>query len=268
MAASKKKRQIEIIASGDLRVDPRVQRAEDKSQVDYLGREWDDQYVGVLAGSRRADGHVYLMDGQQRWTAMTTRKNNFKYPFTVQVYSGLTLKEEAEIFQGYNRGRKAVTPYANHIVSIMAENPTALAVENVVTALGFQTGAKSHGTTVGCISLMYRVLEDKTSNIDDQKDFLSMALDTSYKTFGDTEWPFRGDIVEGLAIFWSKHWNDPNVDQDVLVKKIKAKYTVPQLLQLSRNRAVGNNRPVGEMCRIFEEIYNWKRPNGSKLAAA
>jgi len=263
-----KKHKMEQVPAGQLRVDPKIQRAEEVAHVNRLAREWNDDYVGTLVGSRRKDGNIYLLDGQQRWLAMTTRKNNYKYLFDVKVYENLTTVEEANMFQGFNKGRKAVAPYANHLVSLEAQNPVALAIEEVVTDLGFSTGARSHGKTVGCISLMYRILEKKGSNIVDQKYFLGMALSTSYEIYGKTGDPFRGDIVEGLAIFWAKHWNDPNIDQAVLIKKVASKYTVSQLLAASRARAVGNNRPTGEICKILEETYNWKRGNGSKLAVA
>jgi len=261
MAKSKK---IEMIPASKLTVDPAIQRSEEKHHVDRLAAQWNDDLCGVLVGSRRADGRVYLLDGQQRWLAQTTRKNNFKYVFPVMVHSGLSLKEEALIFQGYNKGRKNVGPYANHRVSIIAEDPVAMAVEDAVTGIGFTTGASSHGTTVGCIATLYRIVQRKSGTIADQAYFLQMALDTSHQVYGKTDDPFRGDIVEALALFWEKHWDDPNIDQAVLVRKMAA-YTVPQLIAASRARAIGNNRPTTVMCTILEEAYNHRRKAGAKL---
>jgi hypothetical protein len=256
---------IESIRASNLFVDPAVQRAEEVPHVDRLAREWRDDYVGVLIGSKRKDGRVYVLDGFQRLLAKRDRQGMSDYAFTVQVYTGLSIKEEAEIFLAHNRGRKAVTPYAKWRVSLTAGDPVAVAIHDVAESFGLQLGPKSGPNTIGCVSTLERIVGGSGRNIDEQKEVLYRCLDTYRAVYGNTAEFWRNEVLEGLAMFYREHGASPNFSEDAL-RKALSRVTVLQLLASAKAKNLGNNRPSRQMAQSIQELYDKRRTKGRLVA--
>lgn len=250
-----KRIRIETVSAKDLLVDPAVQRAEEVSHVDRLAREWRSDYVGVLIASRRKDQRLYVLDGFQRLLAVRDRQGLTNYQFTVQVYEGLSLREEAEIFLAHNRGRKAVSPYGKFRVSLTAGDPVAVAVDDVVEGLGLSVGARSSANVIGCVASLERIVGRRGRNIDDQKNILSWSLQTYRDVYGTTNDYWRSEVLEGLAAFYEKHANNPNFRQASLNKAL-SKVTIPQLIAAAKAKAIGSNRVSPQVAAVMEELYD------------
>jgi hypothetical protein len=258
---------IETCMASDLRVDPAVQRAEEVGHVDRLAREWKAEYVGVLIGSRRADGHVYILDGFQRLLAVRDRQGRGDYMFTVEVHNGLTVRQEAEIFLAHNRGRKAVSPYAKYRVSLTAGDPVAVAIEEVVHSLGLSVGPRSTQHAIGSVALLERIVGSMGRNIDEQKVVLHWVLKTYQDIYGSTQEYWRGEILEGLAQFHKKHSGNPHL-RDQSLRRVLSKVTIPQLIAAAKAKSIGSNRVSGHVCTVIEELYDRGKSTRRLVAVA
>jgi hypothetical protein len=256
---------IEKLKAYTLRIDPAVQRAEEVVHVNRLSREWKDEFVGVLIGSRRADGHVYILDGFQRLLAVRDRLALPDYEFTVQVYEGLTLQGEAEIFLAHNRGRKAVSPYARFRVSLTANDPVAIAINTAVTNLGLTVGTRSSANTIGCIGTMERIVGNMGRNIDEQQQVLEWVLDTYRAVFGLAGDYWRNEILEGLAQFHKKYAGNPNFS-DSSLRTVLSRVTIAQVMAAAKNKALGANRVSSQVCSVIQELYD-KHKSRRRLVA-
>lgn len=246
---------IERLRGSELFVDPAVQRTEEAAHVTRLAREWRDEFVGVLIGSRRADDKVYILDGFQRVLAKTNRQAQPDYEFVVQVYTGLTVQQEAEIFLAHNRGRKSVSPYARFRVALTAGDPVAVALNEVVTSLGLFVGTRSTANTLSCISTMERIVGQMGKDIEHQAQELRWVLEMYRSVWGTTSDYWRTELVEGLAIFHKKYGTDPHYSDARLLKCLRTA-TVTQMLAAAKARALGSNRPSHAVAEVIQEMHD------------
>lgn len=262
------KGKVRVMKAGELKVDPRVQRAVDETQVKRLIAEWDDDYAGALIGSQRDDGFVYLLDGYQRKTALV-RAGLPDYTIPVVVHTGLTIQEEAEIFLATNRGRKNVTPYWKFHVGLAAEDPVAVAVNEVVESLGFHVAPASSEKGIGCVATLERIVGKSGRSIDEQKVVLERAIAMFHEVWGNSgmDW-WRGEVLEGLAIFYSKHLGNPILSEASLKRNLR-KMTVSQMLTKAKARSERSNRVSPQVAAVIEDLYDsGKKPeNRLRLVA-
>jgi hypothetical protein len=95
-----------LIDVDDLRIDDTYQRAPvDRKTHLAIARGFSWVAFGVLAVMQRADGKMYIVDGQQRWLAAKIRGEK-RVPCSVMPSSGP--KEEAAQFYLVNTGRKSM----------------------------------------------------------------------------------------------------------------------------------------------------------------
>src|SRR5262245_54278319 len=119
------------------------QRPVEEDFVRKLTLTFDERLVGSIDVSAREDGRYAIIDGLQRVTAMIRIGKTHCY---CAVYEGLSLAEEATLFFHKNRDRKQVHPYYHYRARLVAGDPSALAIEQIVKKAGFKldpAGAKA-----------------------------------------------------------------------------------------------------------------------------
>lgn len=260
MASWSKK--IEFVKAKDLLIDPKVQRDVHPAQVRTLAREWDEMLVGTLTGWRKADGKVYLLDGQQRLRSKTGHPGVLKpmdpeYLFQVEVYEGITEAQAAHIFLGCNRGRKNVDAYARWWVEITEGNPIALAMEEAAKRCGLTISTNSNKHDIACVSTLRRVISRSKTDIKVNKAALVWALAVYKASFGYTP-PWRSEMVEALAILKLVY---PKIDTAKAIGRF-SKSSVEGLLGRARARAVGSNRVSNVLAQVLQEEYDYNRRSG------
>jgi hypothetical protein len=248
---------IESIPASMLRVDPSIQREVEEPQVRYLVREWSDVSCGVLTGSRRDDGIVYLVDGQQRMTAKMRTDPN--YVFTVQVHVGLSITEEANLFVAMNKNRKAVAAFYVYRSEILNGDKSALAIQKAVTSVDAIVAPRNGGIKrVTCISSMKRVVARNLG-----PDALKFALRVYKNAWGSGAFPmWRGEMVEALGAMFSTYGG--SINEHTFTEKLKKKDPIA-LLGIAKARAIGSNRAVPQLRDVLIEVYNVGRKSGTRL---
>lgn len=92
---------IEWVNIAAIIVDTRYQRALQAYKVRRIAGNFDAEAVGVLLVSKREGGEYVILDGQHRLAALRMVDRTHAL---CQVFSGLTLAREAQIYVQCNHG--------------------------------------------------------------------------------------------------------------------------------------------------------------------
>jgi hypothetical protein len=125
----------EKVKLNELEVDRAYQRPI-TAKMERMGQNWNDEIVGVITLSRREDGTLWILDGQNRvGAAMMAGRETLD----ADVREGLTLEQEAELFDRLNSTHTNVTAIDRFKARKVYNDPEALDIEAIV---------KSHGGTI------------------------------------------------------------------------------------------------------------------------
>lgn len=101
------RKSLEQINTQILNVDRTYQRPL-KNTYKRIAAQFDPLLVGVITLSRRADGTIWILDGQHRVAA--AKEKNIE-TLDALIYEGLTIEQEAYIFSMQNHNRIKVNPF-------------------------------------------------------------------------------------------------------------------------------------------------------------
>jgi len=113
--------------------------------IAQIGRNWDWRLFQPLSVARRADGSLFVVDGQHRLAGARLRGDLPHLPCVVQVYPAPN--EEAQIFDGLNRNRKKMNYLDTYRAAVGAGVETFARVEAVIKAAGLSVAPHSNWTT-------------------------------------------------------------------------------------------------------------------------
>ncbi len=207
---------IKEIPADLLTVDPRVQREANPVRVRRMADGWDDNMVGVLvvsqrtshlpvpAGSAAMADEFIVLDGQTRLEAFRLVCNDDRVtsaPLLSQVYEGLTLAEEAQIFLKHN-DRRAVTPLDRFRIAVTAGEEWAMDISDMAArkgwfAKGTQTGPNARRfAAVGSLEKLY--LLDEGASLQRVFD----VIDAAWQNPAGAVCP---ETVNGLGMIFFRH---------------------------------------------------------------
>jgi len=185
---------IQRIKAQELNVDPMVQRGLNTVKMNKIRDTWDDTLVGVLVVSQRGDGTYYVIEGQHRLAAaMDHPELGGAYEFLCEVYTGLTLAQEAQMFRGINTLRSLPSAYDRYRVSLVAGDESAILIDDVLKELDLKAGASATNDTVGCVQALTRVVEKFG------KETLHNSLSVLIAAFGRAADTYDADLLQGVA---------------------------------------------------------------------
>jgi len=141
------------LPASSLKIDPRVQRVIDPRRVTKIANKWDDLMVGVITVSHRVDPlglkseEFVILDGQTRWNALkqVCGQDTTTCTMLAEVFTGLTLKEEAKIFLDHN-DRKGVTPLDTYRLALVAEEKWAVDIQEISGRYRWAVSGTGDGT--------------------------------------------------------------------------------------------------------------------------
>lgn len=210
-----------------LTIDPRVQRDSDPRRVKKLADEWNDLMVGVLTVSHRNAGmytgpkppeEYVVLDGQTRLEAfrlVCSDDSVTTAPLTCEVYEGLTLKEEAEIFLKHN-DRRAVTPRDRFRLAVTAGEEWALDIRDIAARTGWYVQSSEKPgpgmrifTAVSAAEKIYQMDEGRS---------LRKTFDMIDAAWQNPKGAVVSETLYGLGMLYARY--EDQVDSRSLVNKL------------------------------------------------
>lgn len=144
-----------VVTVAELNVDRSYQRQPREDLVGRIARNYDLVLAGYITVNRRADGSLWIVDGQQRW--MGARKAGEREMFAM-VVDGLTPEEEAAYYTALNRGRRALTSIEIFRSAFRCHDPSAVEIVEVVYDLGGSiAGISGSRETIQAVSALESV---------------------------------------------------------------------------------------------------------------
>lgn len=234
----------------DTVIDPRIQRPENKAEINVIVREYNPAALGVSTVSCRvdADGNeeFVVLDGQQRRAASLIVGYDELTPFT--VHYGLTSQEEALLFRQLNF-RRSVSAAVLFKTSLVEGNPVTLAIQHICDGLGVPIGVSS--------GLMAVDLARRLANTKEGLRHFQWALEEIQAIF-DPEREggvYDSRVVEAFALF-HRHY-EGKADAKRLEKKLSELGGVHQLIGRGNNvRSFKGGRAAQGILDAMVERYN------------
>jgi hypothetical protein len=218
-------------------IDPRVQRPMEVGRLSKIGgpdgSTFNINAIGTFTASAR-DGNpdgkgwlasdapgLILLDGQHRAEKM--RRMGFtSHPVHTCVWSGLSLPEEAEMFELLNNTKQATALDLYH-VRLIKGDPDALELARITSTLGWSvptsgTNIRGGDGTIAAIQALERI-HDMTPP-EWASSLAELVLETVTRAWGHNRTAVNGAIMRGCAAVWLAHSSVLNVEE--LAKKIQA----------------------------------------------
>jgi hypothetical protein len=128
-----------------LYVDDRYQRPVDQRRISRMAKQFDERLVGTLEVSQRnGTGSYAVFDGQHRLEAAKLAQVG---AVPCLVHKGLSPTEEADLFVTLQRQRKNITPLERFHARVFTGDETALMIEEIAEACGFEIATYSRALT-------------------------------------------------------------------------------------------------------------------------
>jgi hypothetical protein len=202
--------------------DPTYQRILDVPRARKMAAAWDRRLAGILEVSDRGETYsprYAVIDGQHRWAAA---KFLVTPPQLVaNVHEGLTIADEAVLFDKLNRQRKQTNTWDHWKARRAGGDAEVAAIEAVTEKHGLRIDPAPRDGFVGCTGALERVVKLGGTNLLD--DTLSLIVGA---------WNTRRDgldspIVHGIALVLHRLRDDVDLERlanaliDVVPRQIR-----------------------------------------------
>lgn len=216
------------------------------SFVDKIVKNFNPALVGCLCVSKRSNTKYAVIDGQTRAKGME-RLGMSEAPCV--VFTGLTREQEAALFALFQTERRGMTSAARFNAEVIARNPTAIAINEVVEGIGFRidhAGAPGTIKAVAAVEYVYHGAKGGGKKTGDPE-LLAKTLETI-----KAAWPKLPDtavgatMIRGLGYFLAKKDNE-KIDLDKLalrLGRVSPSELAKRAEQLREGRGMSGNSPL------------------------
>ena len=235
----------------DVFADTAYQRPLDGARARKIAEAWDRRLAGILEVSDRGETttpRYAVVDGQHRWAAAQHAGIGV---MVANVHTGLTLSDEAKLFDRLNRERRRITTWDHWHARKAAADPDVQAIETAVTAAGLIVDTAPKSGHVRCTATL-----EKLHTLGGP-DLVKRTLQLIVDVWGRDLIGFDAPIVGGLGLIL--HYLSADLDLirlteallEVVPRQLKSKAiglrdmttgTMPKLVAIAV-MTLYNNRP-------------------------
>lgn len=240
------------IDQSTLTTDLRVQRPLDSRRVNELAKSYNPERLGTVIISDREDGTKVVIDGQTRLAAK--QKVGDDGLVHAQVYTGLTVEQEASMFLDYNNS-KPVSAIDKFLVRVTEGDPVANDITQIAANHGWQVKPGSGDGHIQAVNALERAY---TRGGGAGPVVVDRLLDAITQAWGHDKAGANASLISGLAELILRYHH--NVIQDKLIRELQA--TTPRTL-LGRARGMKEARVFSDSLplivgRVLHTMHNTK----------
>ncbi|OKH62363.1 hypothetical protein EB74_16965 [Mycobacterium sp. SWH-M5] len=150
----------DVISVAEMFVDHTYQRDANMSRVRRLAAHWDRRLAGLLEVSDRGPHNhprYAVIDGQHRYEA--ARLHDCTAVLVAQVHTGLTVADEARLFDTLNRQRKQPTRWDTWRARRAAGDPAVTAIETIAATHGLEVHMSPSDGCVACTATLEKIVK-------------------------------------------------------------------------------------------------------------
>lgn len=158
-----------------------TQRVEgvDEIRVATMATKFQPHLLGTLTASERHDGSIVVVDGAHRLTLC--RKVGYVKPLNVEVFSGLSVAEEASLFVGRNNA-KMPSAISKFIARVAEGEPAAVEMNDIIIRHGWTVGVENEDGVVAAVQAFEKVYKLGASVADETLNIITEAWERDRKS--------------------------------------------------------------------------------------
>lgn len=243
------KTRFEQLPVSQLNICEAYQRRVFRSAVNRIKRKFDPAALGHIVVGCRKDGSYWVIDGQQRLTAVRELGHK-KVSCCILPSAGSA--DEARIFRIINGGRKNITSNELFVAAVESGDTQSVAILACLERCGFSFHPNSGGGLRGYNKLrnvtpLIRMFEVGGSEL------IERVLRVVTKAWKNEEQPTSAVVLNGLTRFFQKF---PKAE-DQRVASVLSKLSPESLIRHSNDARLlmGGNRDV-VVCNAIVANYN------------
>ena len=199
-----------------LEIDMDYQREPRDSELAKIALNFDMNKVDIKMASLRRDEngklHLYVVDGYHTLTVlrmMQEKHPEIQFRMALKLFSGLTKKQEADIFSTQNEFHTNIRGYERYKAELVAERARALAIQRQLKEFNLTTkvdiGSQPNRVhNVNAIEELYRIF--KKNGEEGLHYTFKLIEDAGWR---DSTWAYKQRTLGGLSCTFEKGQN-PN----------------------------------------------------------
>ena len=230
------------------------QRGLKSKWVDEIAKNFSEPKANIPKVSFR-DNKYYVFDGQHTIAARKKLNNGNDLDVYCEVYSGLSLEREAELYNSFNTNRKPLTALDKAKAALMAGDPETVDLVNIVKETGYDikwVGGLDGSGKFTCIKKLQDVYKKYGSF------FLKNELQLLNEIWQRTKESLREEIVGGLAVFYDTYSNCPEFKKDTFVERMKV-ISPEAIIREGKQLSIPGDK---RFAKAMVNHYNKKRSKG------
>lgn len=247
---------LEWVAPASLAVDASYQRSTEnetsRTLIRKIARFWDWSLCQPLAATRRADGSLFVVDGQHRLAAAVLRGDIPHLPCVISRYASLS--DEAAAFVSINQQRKPLGKVDLFRAALAAGDNEAASIDCLIAGAGLTIAPHSNYTAwkpgmlfcVPGIQRAYRSIGAKAT---------ASALLLLARAFEGQVLQFAGQMLEGLFGFAADEATLPDYDADRMVAALAKRSQSDWVDRATRRRLEAGINRRAAMHAVLRDAY-------------
>lgn len=245
--------------------DHAVQRPLSKQHVAEIAEDFSPALFGQGDVSQRADGSYYILDSQHRCAAAIVRGFGDQ-EFRFQVWKGLTIAEEAELFILLNSlitKNRAITAF---LIGAEAKYPANVAIVKILSYYGLSVKPASENGGVSAVKALATVYDGRVTGVplraklasgrkQPPGEVLSRTINILHSAWGVDRSAYDAIMINSVAALLLKH--DTRIDGVRLSKLLKKNHDAMSLIGSIRSQAHARRKGTNLTgLTVMEDIYN------------
>lgn len=199
-----------------LNTDLRVQRPLDQNRVAEIAQDFNIDRMGTIIVSERKDGTRVILDGQTRIAAK--KKAGIEGEVHAQIYTGLTIEQEATMFLAYNNS-KPVSALDKFLVRVTEGDPTANAISAILATHGWRvSNGAADGTIASVVALEKAYLR---AGVNGEK-VINAIMNVITNGWGYGAKGTNASLIGGIAELFLRYGD--KVDQQKLIREMQVNH--------------------------------------------
>lgn len=190
-----------------LRIDHEMYQRPLQKSFKHLLDNWDSDKCDPITVNYRNDGFYYVINGQHRTEAAKTKGIN---QIVCDVFVGLSMKEEAELFAGQYDGTTKLNPVDSYRANIIRGEEVDTLIKEVCDEYGISVTHNKAPKVLGSLTVVRNIVKPSVTNSggksNDAKENVKI-VDWIFDIFKQSGWEnykdtYNADMMQCLWYVW------------------------------------------------------------------
>ena len=196
-----------------------------ESSINKISDNWNDDKCDAITVNYRNDGYFYVINGQHRTEA--ARKNGIKN-LLCDVFVGLSLAEEAELFVTQYDGNTKIRPTDSYRANILRGEIVDTTIKNICDEYGLTITRAKVPCSMKSITVVRRIVnqgikgkdeaEQKViceSNAEKVRWIFDIISKSGWNAYADA---YNADVMQSLSYVWNGTQNKRKTAMNRLIE--------------------------------------------------